>query len=109
MSGPPGREPPAFVPTLTEVVATPPVPATHPVAEADRQDERWADVVDQVTDRVLVAVMGRVEQAVNDALHDWVREHGAVLGQQVARAVLADCAQACRDAVSDGIKAQLAR
>ena len=107
----PGRQPPAFVPTLTEVVPSDPLPpgdAWAPAAEPPAAAPVWppADLeatVDRVTDRVLATVMHRLEARVAEQVQVWWHAHAWQCGQEVARTLLDVTAADVRDAVAHAL------
>lgn len=105
MNGQPGRQPPHFVPTLTEVVraeaAAPAVPAPPPWSEGAVEQ-----MVDRVTDRVLATVMHRLEARVAEQVQTWWQAHAWQCGQDVARTLLDAAAADVRDAVADALVAE---
>lgn len=103
----PGRQPPAFVPTLTEVVQADPLApgdGLSPSADLVTVPQAWTPVdfeatVDRVTDRVLAALMERMEARVAEQVQVWWHAHAWQCGQEVARTLLDVTAGDVRDAV----------
>lgn len=112
------RQPPHFVPTLTDVVRVePPVAATGPTAPPVGQtpspsawsDEAVAQLVDQVTDRVLSAVLQRLEAEVAEQVQVWWHDNAWRCGQDVARTLLNITAGEVRAAVAQALDADTLR
>lgn len=111
----PGRQPPHFVPTLTEVVRADPVPVSAQTAPTDPEAEAAASgadaateqLVDRITDRVLAAVMHRLEVQLAERVQGWWQLHAQQCAQDVARSLLDDTAGDLRDAVADALSAEV--
>lgn len=113
------RQPPHFVPTLTDVVdrraTLPPEPQRVPVPTPTRaagpfvpeaapptlDAEQWQKVVDAVTDRVMQSLKCRLHEALTDELELWAQRQVPVLADRVAQSLLDELADACRQAVDE--------
>ena len=101
------RQPPAFVPTLTDVVASVAAPAPQPKSQdswADRIEQgpgqEWVDVL---TDRVMSSLMPELERLVAETTQEWLARSLPALQRELAGEVSSRCAEACRTAVAESL------
>lgn len=104
----PNRQPPHFVPTLTEVVdraARPSTTVGGTVAPASSgpSTEQWQQVADAVADRVMRSLKDRLRDAVADELERWVQTQMPALTDRVAQSLLDEVAEVCRQAVDEAL------
>lgn len=97
-----GRNPPRFVPTLTEVVHAPPAATPPPLGVHGITEEQW---VHRIMQRVDLTLDRRLREAVATVIVDQTRNLAPLLREQVEAVVR----EAVADALADEMNAASAR
>lgn len=103
----PLRQPPAFVPTLTDIVAPgePPAPPAGPATPPPAAGGVDEALVDALTDRVMLRLQPLLRERLQAALADWLARRLAEEAAALVPPLLNDVAELVRAEVQAGLAA----